>query len=475
VFAAPGDDDQFISRAGQSDPRTPVRSRSAEALVEPSDDDEDYDVDTPRRVRKSTRKVRPDEDDDFGEDRPRRSFSKPRQRQTNQLLFIGVIVGVVAVVMLAGVGIAAAIWFRSSGATGQQTLAAHQEDREQAGARAPEGAGPNVPNPPPAAPQQADPPRPPVIGNAPRQRQGLRQVPMRPPQFIVQPPPDFDISKQYREDEIVTINIQGIPDERARKYILERLPALMGTRYLMTSRVSGDVTVVVLAPVNNPEAFARKIDFGTVNSVKGRMIDVTAKKLDIPSADADAVTQALFDLKSPSVFTRNAALDRLAATDANDRREEVLKAVENLLGDFNAFTCQKAIAVYAKWGGKDGVPTLLKLLRHSNLPTRRAAMDTLANLKDERAVEPIAERLTEIHDLHIASKALQAMGSMAELAVSKYLGNPEFTTRLEACKILKVIGTKASVRPLQAVAVNRNDFVVAKAAEEALTAISARQ
>ena len=243
------------------------------------------------------------------------------------MLLIGVIVGVAAVIVLTGVGIAAGIWFRSSRAASQQTLAAQQGAREQDVARAPAGAGPNVANPLPAAPQQVDPPNPPAIGDAPRQRQEPPPVPIMPPQFLGQPPPSFDISKRYRENEIITINIQGIPDERSRKYILERLPALIGTRYLMSSRVSGDVTVVVLAPVNNPEAFARKIDFGTVSSVKGRIINVTAKKLDIPSADADAITQALFDLKSPNLFTRKAALDRLAIADANDRRDEVLKAV----------------------------------------------------------------------------------------------------------------------------------------------------
>jgi len=474
VFAVPGDDDQFTSRTKRSNQPPPIQSRFGEGRAEPIEDDEDYDVDTPRRVRRSTHRVTADEDDDFIEDRPRRSFSRSRQGQNNQVLLIGVIVGVAAVIVLTGVGIAAGIWFRSSRAASQQTLAAQQGAREQDVARAPAGAGPNVANPLPAAPQQVDPPNPPAIGDAPRQRQEPPPVPIMPPQFLGQPPPSFDISKRYRENEIITINIQGIPDERSRKYILERLPALIGTRYLMSSRVSGDVTVVVLAPVNNPEAFARKIDFGTVSSVKGRIIKVTAKKLDIPSADADVITQALFDLKSPNLFTRKAALDRLAIADADNRRDEVLKAVQALLSDSDVFTRQKAIGVYAKWGGKDSVPTLLKLLRHPDPHTRRATMEALANLKDERAVEPIAERLTEGLDRHDASKALQALGSTAELTVLKYLGSPDFPTRLEACKILKVIGTKASVRPLQAVALNRNDFVVAQAAQEALIAISTR-
>jgi hypothetical protein len=46
------------------------------------------------------------------------------------------------------------------------------------------------------------------------------------------------------------------------------------------------------------------------------------------------------------------------------------------------------------------------------------------------------------------------MGSMAEDAVLKYLGHGDFATRLEVCKILKFIGTKASVKTLQMAARN---------------------
>jgi hypothetical protein len=67
------------------------------------------------------------------------------------------------------------------------------------------------------------------------------------------------------------------------------------------------------------------------------------------------------------------------------------------------------------------------------------------------------------------------MGSMAEKAVAGYLTHSDFATRLEACRILKVIGTNESVAALQKATLNQQDAIVASAAQEALLAIGQRR
>src|SRR5260370_37599418 len=104
---------------------------------------------------------------------------------------------------------------------------------------------------------------------------------------------------------------------------------------------------------------------------------------------------------------------------------------------------------------------------------RHLGMEALGRLKDERGVAPIAQRLTSVHDRSYASKALQAMGPMAEKEVAKYLEDKDAGVQREACKILKVIGTKASIPALETASKNRNR-TTASSARDALNAVKAR-
>src|SRR5262249_54143461 len=122
------------------------------------------------------------------------------------------------------------------------------------------------------------------------------------------------------------------------------------------------------------------------------------------------------------------------------------------------------------------VPDLLKALAGTQGNVRHAVMATLGKLKDDRAIAPLAQRLPDGGDRAAASKALQAIGARAEKEVDKYLTNPDTAVRLEACHILREIGTRASLQALRdAVQANRQKHKdVATAAEVAIKAITAR-
>jgi HEAT repeat protein len=72
-----------------------------------------------------------------------------------------------------------------------------------------------------------------------------------------------------------------------------------------------------------------------------------------------------------------------------------------------------------------------------------------------------------------ASKALKEIGSAAEKEVAKYLTHQEWLVRLEACNILKEIGTRQSLPALQAQQQDSNGLVK-MAANEAAKACSRR-
>jgi hypothetical protein len=291
-----------------------------------------------------------------------------------------------------------------------------------------------------------------------------------------EPPPRNRAPSGLPADQVVTVHVSGVSSDNVGKVIRNRLQRLLGPgRTSMRSFTSRGVMTVTLYPVGDAEAFAKKIEFGKVTRVSGRDIFVQANKVDVPGPGTDAIAQALFDLKEGDSIARKKAVETLGRQTPNERRAEIVNVLEPLLKSPDPFVRRAAVPVLALWGGKDSVPALVQTLHNDDVFTRQAALESLANLKDARAVEPMAELLPQGIDRANAGKALQAMGSMAEKAVAVYLTHGDFGTRLEACHILKVIGTKESVAALQKATLNQQDAIVASAAQEALLAIGQRR
>jgi HEAT repeat protein len=195
-------------------------------------------------------------------------------------------------------------------------------------------------------------------------------------------------------------------------------------------------------------------------------------------AGADAVTKQLFALKSSKFPARMEALRQLQAMVPNERREEVARALESLLNEENPFLREEAIAALGTWGTKESVPRLLQILNIRDevggVLDRRAAMMALGHLKDERAAEPIAERLENFFDREDAAKALRKLGPAAEKAMRKRLHHPDADIRNTACDILNLIGTRESIPALEKIAAEEGN-PLAKKAKQAIQAITARQ
>jgi hypothetical protein len=192
----------------------------------------------------------------------------------------------------------------------------------------------------------------------------------------------------------------------------------------------------------------------------------------------DALTAALADLKADNAATRRAACDRLARAAPGAEGKEVAAALAPLLTDADLFTRCAAIKAHMNWAGKDGVSAYYDLLKSDNNFVARALLiEGLAKLDGAKAAAAIAARLPDAADRGAAARALRGMGTAAEGAVAAQLGHREWTVRLEACRILKDIGTANSVPALKVAGagLDRNLApAVERLANEAIAAISAR-
>jgi hypothetical protein len=184
------------------------------------------------------------------------------------------------------------------------------------------------------------------------------------------------------------------------------------------------------------------------------------------------LTQLLAELQQKAKAQN--ALGQLARAKLDEaRRAEVVKAVEPLLVDENLFVRKGAIEALGTWGTKDNVPSLLPMVEDKDVFVRWEAFKTLGKLKDERAAEPLARRLTVLQDRGFVSQAIQQLGSKAEKAVHPYLKEKDRSVRLTAAQILEKIGTKESKAALEEASKDEN-IGVASTAKRALQEIAKR-
>src|SRR5262249_42395111 len=192
-------------------------------------------------------------------------------------------------------------------------------------------------------------------------------------------------------------------------------------------------------------------------------------------SDAE-LTQLLADLKLTDFSRKNGAAEKLKGAESNDkRRSEVARALEPLLAPGeNVFVRRKAAHALGVWGDAETVAVLLKRIgsEEKDVFLKQIAIESLGLLKNEKAAEPVAACLSDFFLKGHAAKSLKSMGPVAEKALLKLLENPNL--RVEACNILKEVGTKASVPALQLAAKDSNAGY-AKAAADALQAIEGRK
>jgi HEAT repeat protein len=150
-----------------------------------------------------------------------------------------------------------------------------------------------------------------------------------------------------------------------------------------------------------------------------------------------------------------------------------VKALDGLLETPDLTVRGQAFKTMGVWGTPEVVPRLLKLLEESDNLNRGNVIYALGRLRDERAIAPVAKLLADPSLRREAGEALRQFGPKAEPAVLPYLAHADLYVRLDACRLLKDIGTKESVPALEKHTADKTP-ILAHAAKEAIDAINGR-
>jgi HEAT repeat protein len=170
-----------------------------------------------------------------------------------------------------------------------------------------------------------------------------------------------------------------------------------------------------------------------------------------PPAGPATLDQLIEDLKAGGTRAQTAAR-RLAVRPLEQaRQKDVSQALEKALKDSDPQTRIDAVRALGVWADKGGVMAVAGVVFDPNHDLRHAALHALGQLKDSRTCDAVFARWLVPEDRGAARASFEAMGPVAESAVRRGLDNPSQSYQIEACQILKKIGTKASVPSLSAV------------------------
>jgi predicted Zn finger-like uncharacterized protein len=161
------------------------------------------------------------------------------------------------------------------------------------------------------------------------------------------------------------------------------------------------------------------------------------------------LNQALADLKGSDDATRLVILQWLGKQPFDEKfQPKVVAAVTPLLQTLDTRVRAEASTVVAVWGGKENVPSLIKIVESKSggfqeKDAKVKAMEALARLKDPAGAPPIAALLSDFWVHEQARQALEQMGPVAEDAVLVYLNHPETRYHQNAKDLLAAYKTEA--------------------------------
>jgi hypothetical protein len=195
----------------------------------------------------------------------------------------------------------------------------------------------------------------------------------------------------------------------------------------------------------------------------------------IPLSEAD-LDHNLQELRSPEAFPRHIAADRIGqAEPISKRRGQVLNALRPLLEDKDDGVRTAAIKAMAAWADlRDSRVNadLIRLLDDSNVFIRWATLDALGTRGTPQTAAGVARVLRK--ERLVGMNALRHMGAVAAPALIPYLQDEDAGLRVDVCRLLKDIGTKHSLKPLEHTAAQDKDEGVRREAQAAIAAIQNR-
>jgi hypothetical protein len=320
---------------------------------------------------------------------------------------------------------------------------------------------------------------------------------------------DYQRVRQRFGDRTVAILVTGLPIDgnppaldigaAISKRIKECAPETETGGYA----IIGNAFETVVAPVNDRQDLASRIDFGTV-TVKNDRIEVqldsrwaaNVPRRPAPDSEpptsrrsvasggrqadpadpevppgADAVTRSLIELRSSDRGKRSRALDRLQRSTPDGRVDQVVGILVPFLDDDEGFFVTDVIKTLAVWKSPEALTGLIARTRDNRHFVRGEAIKALGKYPELRAAEAVVAVMNE--DRHNAEESLKAMGTVAEPAVISVLRNPDPDMRRQACQILSQIGGQDTLKEMQSLPADPDTFT-RMAAQDAWKKIVAR-
>ena len=295
---------------------------------------------------------------------------------------------------------------------------------------------------------------------------------------------------------IVVRNIpKGISPPAAADFIKGRLAAILGEDSIAEVKSNRYECRVTLSGKIEPQELAAQIDFGeTTISESSRSIFVkgdpvklsqTAEAIRKMPSHADDLKEDLAQLASDETadHDRNRVVERLLKVRPEDVADEDVRAqMARAMRDIACNTKlserrrAKAIRGVVAWAETFSVPILVNLLSDESPSVRREVVIVLGELGDERAIEPLAERLSQnAPERAQIIQALRAFGPQAEGAVLKHAKSDDPKVLQPLIALLSEIGTSKSLRYFSKLRRNRKmKSMMGKEIEAATEAIKQR-
>jgi HEAT repeat protein/DNA-directed RNA polymerase subunit RPC12/RpoP len=238
-----------------------------------------------------------------------------------------------------------------------------------------------------------------------------------------------------------------------RRRALETLAKLKDERAipemvnLLDSFHDRDVAFRALAEIGSA---AEKNVIGNLHHPDNGARDQARKLLQLYNTPQEKLlNQTLADLNGIEEARITHAMEWLAKAPVDEkRRSEVAKAIDrHLPGNQRGFRNTHVWTAVGRWGTADNVVRLTQALQGERLGAPEI-IKALGNIKEPRAAQALAGRIGNFFDGNDAQLALQNMGELAEPAVIPHLLNPDAKQRVNAARMLAIVGTNASLQPL---------------------------
>lgn len=187
--------------------------------------------------------------------------------------------------------------------------------------------------------------------------------------------------------------------------------------------------------------------------------------------DSGAVDGILKSLASGDAEKIRSAAESVGRSVPGEHKREIARALGGCLSQADEPTRAAVAKALADWGTIAEAPLLVAALDDESQNVVRGAIDALGRLRDPNAIDRLVGLIRERKARAPAAEALRKIGRPAEPAVAELLKDSDWSLRLEACRILQVIGTALTLPDVEHLADADPNILVRRGAAEALEQI----